>query len=210
MDIFALRPNGAVGLDEDSAGATKRCGQPLFIRIDADPAIVVLAVASLDEEPTEGVVMHLNVSYISNSWENAMSNSIVTGSCFCGAVRFELELPVLFCGHCHCSMCRKAHGASFVTWTAVPPDRLKITDGELDIAVFKSSAHGSRSFCRQCGSQLFCRPDSEVVDIPLACLHGEIGLEPNAHYFYDSRADWTDVNDDLPKYGGEKGNEPLQ
>ena len=33
-----------------------------------------------------------------------MASSIVTGSCFCGAVKFEIELPTLFCGHCHCSI----------------------------------------------------------------------------------------------------------
>ena len=43
----------------------------------------------------------------------------VEGGCLCGAVRFSLELPSKWCAHCHCSMCRRAHGAGYVTWGQV-------------------------------------------------------------------------------------------
>ncbi|MFP6732143.1 MAG: GFA family protein [Alphaproteobacteria bacterium] len=138
-----------------------------------------------------------------------MTPTSVTGSCFCGVVKFEIELPTLFCGHCHCTMCRRPHGASFVTWTAVPPEQFKITAGEQDITLYKSSEHGTRSFCRICGSQMFCQTEPEAIDIALAALHGKIDRDPEEHYYFDSRADWTVVNDDLPKLGGESGDEPL-
>ena len=138
-----------------------------------------------------------------------MDASKVSGSCFCGAVQFEIELPTEFCGHCHCSMCRRPHGASFVTWTGVPPERFRITAGEHDIVRFRSSERGTRSFCRHCGSQMICQIEPDMIDIALASLHGKIDREPEAHYYYDSRAEWTRVNDDLPKLGGESGMEPL-
>ncbi len=138
-----------------------------------------------------------------------MTESIVKGSCFCGAVAFEIELPTMFCGHCHCSMCRRPHGASFVTWTGVPPERLEITKGEQHIATYQSSEHGTRRFCRICGSQMFCQTGPEFVDIALAALHSKIDRDPEAHYYYDSRAEWTIVNDDLPKLGGKDGMQPL-
>ena len=80
----------------------------------------------------------------------------VSGSCFCGAVAFEIELPTLFCGHCHCSMCRRPHGASYVTWTAVPPAQFRVVEGEENLSTYESSAHGRRQFCTTCGTQLFC------------------------------------------------------
>jgi hypothetical protein len=139
-----------------------------------------------------------------------MTPSTVTGSCFCEAVQFEIELPTLFCGHCHCSMCRRPHGASFVTWTGVPPERFKVTSGEQNIARFQSSEKGTRSFCKICGSQMFCQiAGHEVIDITLASLHGKIDRDPAGHTYFDSRADWTVVNDDLPKFGGKSGKEPL-
>ena len=42
------------------------------------------------------------------------------GGCLCGAVRFTVTLPSLFCGHCHCTLCQRSHGAGYVTWFAVP------------------------------------------------------------------------------------------
>lgn len=56
---------------------------------------------------------------------------------------------------------------------------------------------------------MFCQTEPEIVDITLASLHGKIDREPEGHYYYDSRADWPIVNDDLPKFGGEGGMEPL-
>ncbi len=138
-----------------------------------------------------------------------MTPSSVTGSCFCGAVKFEIELPTLFCGHCHCSMCRRPHGARFVTWAAVPTERFTVTSGEQNITRFQSSEKGTRSFCKICGSQMFCQTEPEVMDVALAALHGKIDRDPEEHYYFDSRADWTVVNDDLPKLGGTTGVEPL-
>ena len=57
---------------------------------------------------------------------------------------------------------------------------------------------------------MFCQTDEKYIDIALASLHGKIDREPEAHYFYDSRAQWTQVNDDLPKFGGETGGERLE
>ena len=104
----------------------------------------------------------------------------MTGSCFCGTVQFEIELPTLFCGHCHCSMCRRPHGASFVTWTAVPPERFRYTAGAETVSVYQSSKNGTRSFCRNCGSQMICQTEPEAIDVALAALHGKIDREPKS------------------------------
>ena len=138
-----------------------------------------------------------------------MTDKQVAGSCFCGAIQFTIELHTLWCGHCHCSMCRRPHGAAFVTWTAVPRERLHINVGEEQLKQYQSSANGTRSFCSNCGSQLFCQVKQSEVDIALAALHGPIDRVPEEHYYYDSRADWVEINDDLPKLGGADGMQPL-
>ena len=134
----------------------------------------------------------------------------VPGRCFCGAVRFRVELPTLFCAHCHCSMCRRSHGAAYVTWIGVPRERLAM-EADASLVRHRSSEHGTRSFCGRCGSSLFCestqRPDE--VDVVLASLDGPIDRKPALHVFFDSRADWVDVRDALPRLGGSSGIEPL-
>ena len=48
---------------------------------------------------------------------------MLTGSCLCGDIAFEIDGPVDVVGHCHCSMCRKSHGSAFATFvTAAPGD----------------------------------------------------------------------------------------
>ena len=135
----------------------------------------------------------------------------VNGSCFCGAVRFEVDLPTLFCAHCHCSMCRRNHGAGYVTWFAVAPAQLVVESGADHLARYESSVHGSRSFCRRCGSSLFCEsthyPDR--IDIALGAMHEPIDREPELHVYFDSRAPWITVGDQLPRLGGKTGLEPL-
>ncbi len=139
-----------------------------------------------------------------------MTATKATGSCFCGAVEFEVELPSLFCAHCHCSMCRRSHGAPFVTWFAVPRARFSLRAGET-LKRFESSDHGARSFCGTCGSTLFCEsthhPDH--IDIVLANMHDDIDRKPESHVYFDSRAAWVEVLDALPRLGGESGIEPL-
>lgn len=139
----------------------------------------------------------------------------VPGSCFCGVVQFEIDLPTLFCAHCHCSMCRRPHGAGFVTWTAVPPEQFRVTAGADQLHTFTSSELGRRQFCATCGSQMFCWHEHEdgspvtMIDVTLASLQGPIDRLPEMHVFYDSKATWTEVTDDLPKLGGETGTQPL-
>jgi len=136
--------------------------------------------------------------------------STVAGSCFCGAVRFEVDLPTLFCGHCHCSMCRRSNGAAFVTWFAVDPSRFRVLEGST-LVRHPSSEHGTRTFCGRCGSPLFCENSlhPERIDITLASMEGPIDRAPQAHFYFDCRASWIEGAEALPKRGGPTGVESL-
>jgi hypothetical protein len=135
----------------------------------------------------------------------------VQGSCFCGAVQFAITLPTLFCAHCHCTMCRRVHGAGYVTWIGVPYSRFRLTAGQEHLAIHHSSDHGRRSFCNVCSSSLFCESTHhpEHIDIVLANINGKIDRDPQAHYYFTDRAEWVAVADELPRFGGKTGNEPL-
>ena len=140
-----------------------------------------------------------------------MTATTVPGSCLCGAVSFEVELPSLWCAHCHCSMCRRAHGAPFVTWAGFPRDRVRVRAGE-ELASYRSSPPARRSFCRACGSPLFFESERwpGEIHVALAALHGAIDRAPGAHVFFSDRAPWLEVADALPRRGGASGIEPLE
>lgn len=136
----------------------------------------------------------------------------VRGSCFCGAVRFSIEQPVSWCGHCHCTMCQRSHGAGYVTWLVVPRRQFSIDAGEAELTRFASSDHGTRSFCRRCGSSLLCEsthhPDD--IDVVLANVESVVERAPEAHIYFDDRASWMRVDDELPRLGGVTGVEPIK
>ena len=141
-----------------------------------------------------------------------MTSTNVGGGCLCGAIRFTVTTPTLFCGHCHCTMCRRNHGAAYVTWLAVARSQLSIDSGSAELTRYQSSEHGTRSFCRRCGSSLFCEAGErpEIVDIPLANMDGPIDRLPETHIYFDDRASWTIVADGLPRLGGTTGLEPVK
>jgi hypothetical protein len=134
----------------------------------------------------------------------------VRGGCLCGAIRFTVTTPTVFCGHCHCSMCRRNHGAAYVTWFAVARSQVSIDCGSDLLTRYESSEHGSRSFCSRCGSSLFCVSNRhpEIIDIPLANMDSPIDRLPESHLYFDDRAAWTIVADDLPRLGGSSGLQP--
>jgi len=132
------------------------------------------------------------------------------GACLCGAVQIEMTLPSKFCGHCHCSNCRRAHGAAFVTWVGFDKSQFRVAAGEKHLAHYHTDTDATRSFCNVCGSTLLYQsprwPDD--VHVVRANIQGEIDNAPAAHFYVDHQADWWEIADSLPQFGGKTGVEP--
>jgi hypothetical protein len=121
------------------------------------------------------------------------------GSCLCGAVQFEAG-PFDSMVHCHCSMCRRHHGAMFATFLTGGAHSFRWRAGEDAVSVYRSSAKGLRPFCRTCGSVTpTVLPDIGMAFIPAGNLEGDPGLRPTLHMFAGSAAAWFPITDDLPR-----------
>jgi hypothetical protein len=127
----------------------------------------------------------------------------VLGTCLCGAVRYELGGPLSTMLHCHCSMCRKHHGAVFATFVSAPHAAFRWLDGEDDVASYRSSDQGVRTFCRHCGSVApALMPDAGLAIAPAGNLEGELGLKPESHMFATSKPAWYTITDSLRQHAG--------
>ena len=125
---------------------------------------------------------------------------MINGSCLCRAVRFEAG-QVAFFGHCHCSMCRKAHGAAFATFAGVAADDFRFIKGEDVVKLYESSPGSHRAFCSVCGSNAPARSsDNKMVFIPAGLFDDDPRARPTLHMFVDSKAPWWNIADDLPKF----------
>lgn len=128
---------------------------------------------------------------------------MTTGSCLCGAVRYEVAGPFDMMAHCHCSMCRKHHGAMFATFASAPLAGFRWVSGEDQVVTYRSSEDGRRMFCRHCGSVTpTIMKEMGLVIVPAGNLEGDPGIRPQMHMFAASRAPWFPITDALPQHKG--------
>ena len=124
------------------------------------------------------------------------------GSCLCGAVKYQIDAPIESATHCHCSQCRKGHGAAFATYGNVRWSDFRWTAGEDLVTHYHSSPGVTRSFCRQCGATLQWYSDNahqNWVSIALGTLDSPLGEIPQKHIYPESKADWYAIADGLPQ-----------
>ena len=121
-------------------------------------------------------------------------HSVGTGSCLCGDIRWEVSGALREMSHCHCLMCRKAHGTAFVTYALSTPEDFRWLSGEQSIRHFASSTSFTRPFCGRCGSTVADSWDSsgEVV-LPIGSLEGDFKERPLYHIFVASAAPWHEI-----------------
>ncbi|MBI3769723.1 MAG: GFA family protein [Deltaproteobacteria bacterium] len=125
---------------------------------------------------------------------------MVHGSCLCGDVAWEIDGPLQLMSHCHCSRCRKAHGAPFATYVAADVGAFRFVSGRDRIARWESSPGFFRCFCGRCGSVVPSDAFGSLVFVPAGCLDGDLGVRPEMHIFAASKAPWVELRDDLPRF----------
>ena len=130
------------------------------------------------------------------------SDSVIHGSCLCGAVHFNAELPQKWCAHCHCSMCRRQHGAGYVTWVGFHSRQVHIDDPDSALQWHESSPGARRGFCRICGSSLFFESQkwADETHVALGCIDEPHPFKPTAHAYYDTHVSWMSVDEGLKIY----------
>ena len=106
-----------------------------------------------------------------------MNKGEAYGRCLCGAVKFSFPFPTKWVAHCHCTMCRRAHGAAFVTWVGAPAEACTIADPENLLRWYRSSPEAERGFCSRCGGSLFFRSEQHAeLHIARANFAGRISI----------------------------------
>ena len=127
-----------------------------------------------------------------------------SGTCLCGAVRYQVSGPMRQVIACHCVQCRKTSG-HYVAATQVAVVDLEIEDSGAALRWYRSSDDAQRAFCGTCGSSLFWqRGDDERISIMAGTLDGATGLGTSHHIFTDDRGDYYGLSSDEPQYPQQK------
>lgn len=123
-----------------------------------------------------------------------------TGGCLCGAVRYRVFAALAPISACHCSQCRRQHGALGCYTGGLPAEAVEI-EGADAIIWYQSSAAARRGFCKVCGAKLFWQPvDGKTIDIAAGSLDQPTGLKTDRHIYVASKGDYYEIADDLPRF----------
>jgi len=117
--------------------------------------------------------------------------------CLCGGVTWEFDGPFEWMSHCHCSRCRKAHGAAFASYVAAPASGFRMSGAE-HVKSFEPAAGVVRHFCAHCGSVVPGEPGDGLAFAPAGNFDDDPGVRPLAHIFVASKAPWFEIRDSLP------------
>ncbi|WP_245595747.1 GFA family protein [Marinomonas ushuaiensis] len=104
--------------------------------------------------------------------------------------------------HCHCSLCRKNSGTAFATNGFINSSEFEITSGENNLSTFSFKPGRNRHFCTSCGSPVYSsnEQDPNRYRIRLGILDTDIIERPISHNFVSSKANWEELDVQLPRY----------
>jgi hypothetical protein len=124
---------------------------------------------------------------------------MITGSCLCGSVKYEISGKVGDIIHCHCQTCRKAHGSAFSSIASVQDKGFKLSGAE-HLKSYESSNGKHRYFCSNCGTQIYAKRENTAhVILRLGSLDSDIDSVEKEHIWVSQKASWYSLDSKLPQ-----------
>jgi hypothetical protein len=122
---------------------------------------------------------------------------MIKGSCMCGQITYEITGNLGDITHCHCTTCRKAHGAAFSSVAAVQIIDFNFISGESLMKSFNSSPEKVRCFCSNCGSHIYAHREGQShYVLRLGTLDDDPIVRPVDHIWLSDKAPWYDLEAD--------------
>jgi len=106
----------------------------------------------------------------------------------------------VYAANCHCSGCRAATGSAFKPFAGIEREKLTITAGLQELAVFgEDDLNDTR--CGACGCFLFSVVrEGAWVHVAMGSLVDAPTIRPTHHIFVGSKAAWFEITDELPQF----------
>ena len=124
-----------------------------------------------------------------------------TGSCLCGAVKYQVTGALRPVVACHCGQCQKTSG-HHVAATSAKREDFKLLE-ERGLKWFSSTVGIRRGFCQQCGGNLFWdKAELPSISIFAGTLDQPSGLLLVEHIYVEAKADYYEITDGLPQRQG--------
>ena len=122
---------------------------------------------------------------------------IISGVCFCKAVRYELLTQSKMQGLCYCTDCQVVGGSSHWASHAVAPSDSQLLQGTMIPYTYDpgSGRDVTRHFCGTCGTQIMVQSDElGVASVNALTFADAMQFPPQIAYFGASAPRWCEVD----------------
>lgn len=129
--------------------------------------------------------------------------SILTGGCACGAVRYECAAEPVWSGHCYCRDCQLATGGAMSSNFVVPVSAVTLHG---QVRYHESTAENGqtakRGFCPNCGSPVIGGTSAApgLITIKAGSLDDPAQFKPICNCYMSRAPSWAPVSRDLPTF----------
>jgi hypothetical protein len=122
----------------------------------------------------------------------------LTGGCLCGAVRYEVNEPLIGAGYCHCTRCQRRTGTAASPTALSVSGSVRVVRGADLVTVWEPEGGWAKLFCSACGSALFSRnpADHEQLGVRLGSFDEDPGVRSSYRQFVAYAAPWEPIPDD--------------
>lgn len=124
----------------------------------------------------------------------------LTGGCFCGRVRYQINAPLEGARSCHCSRCRKAFSGAGSAYAEVAPGSFRWVSGKGNLTHYESTPDWGLCFCKTCGTTLCGTHRGAVHGVTLGTVDGDPGVQIEMHMFVGSKAPWDQIGGRARQY----------
>lgn len=128
----------------------------------------------------------------------------LSGSCLCGAVKYETTGDPMAMAVCHCRNCQKQSGAPFSANVVFLKDQVAF-EGEL--ATYEDQGDNGnkvqRRFCGKCGSPIVSELSSGLLAMKAGTVDDTSSLTPAVQLWCDSKQDWLELAGDIMAFPGD-------
>ena len=127
---------------------------------------------------------------------------MILGRCECKRVSYQADCEISDFSHCHCSQCRRLHGAAYATFAGVEGGKFRYLSGEKDIKTYASSDDHQRVFCGNCGSNILVSVDGDpgILYLSMGAVDGNPSHPEAYHIYVGSKAPWHEIIDDCVQH----------
>jgi len=126
-----------------------------------------------------------------------------SGSCQCGAVRYESQADPMMGVHCHCTACRKTGGTGHSSHLVAARDAVRVTGTVTEYERKADSGTAVTSaFCSKCGSPVYSRNAArpELIMLRASSLDDPEIFKPSISVYTSRAPSWDHVDPALPGF----------